>query len=161
METEQIVGIYKILEREKIIESVALWSCFFNYNGKDYLLQMSIDVVRMSASDNPEDLIALKEASNSYVAEYRKTDKLCNSPIRSKYLSQNCLDNYLFVEGICKNMRITQILTKIAFCGLRLSVDSMNVLNETLIKNKVLKELTFNYCLLDLSLIEALMPCLC
>jgi len=33
MEPEQIVGIYRILEKEDTIESVALWSCFFNYNG--------------------------------------------------------------------------------------------------------------------------------
>ena len=88
-------------------------------------------------------------------------DRLCNSPVRSKYLSLNYLDNYLFVEGICKNLKISTSLMSVAFCGLRLSLDSIRVLNETILKNKVLKELTFNYCILDLSLIEAMMPSLC
>lgn len=51
--------------------------------------------------------MSLKEASNTYYNEHKKTDKLCNSPVRSKYLSQNYLDNYLMVEGICKNLKIS------------------------------------------------------
>jgi hypothetical protein len=35
METEQIVGIYRILEKERTITEVALWSCFFDYKSKD------------------------------------------------------------------------------------------------------------------------------
>ena len=34
MEVEQLVGIYKFLERYRQVKSVALWSCFFNYNGE-------------------------------------------------------------------------------------------------------------------------------
>jgi hypothetical protein len=49
----------------------------------------------------------LKEASETYADEFRKKDKLCNSPIRSKFLSQNNLENYMIVEGICKNMQIS------------------------------------------------------
>ena len=103
----------------------------------------------------------LKEASNNFGEQFRKTDKLCNSPTRSKYLSQNNLDNYLIIEGISKNLNITATLQKLAFCGVRLSLDSMKVLNEAILYNKVLKELVFNYCLLDLSQIEAIMPALC
>ena len=88
-------------------------------------------------------------------------DKFCNSPVRSKYLSLNYMENYLFVEGICKNLKISPALTKVAFCGLRLSVDSMSVLSETIRKNHYLKELSFNFCLLDTTLLEALMPGLC
>eukprot|EP00347_Sterkiella_histriomuscorum_P018447 403345477 len=151
MEPEQIVGIYRVLEKEKVIESVALWSCFFNYN----------DVVKMQLSDFYDDSLSLKEASNVFAAENRKIDKLCNSPVRSKYLSQNYLDNYLMVEGICKNIKISSQLTSVAFCGLRLSLDSMHVISESLIKNKYLKDLTFNFCLLDNSMLEAIMPALC
>ena len=120
-----------------------------------------IDVIRMQNSELYEDSMILKEASNQFAIENWRMDKQCNSPVRSKYLSQNYLDNYLFVEGICKNLRITNSLRKVAFCGLRLSVDSMRVLNNSVMKNKVLKELCFNYCLLDLSVIEAIMPGLC
>ncbi len=35
------------------------------------------------------------------------------------------------------------------------------MLNATIMDNKVLQEITFNYCLLDASLIESIMPCLC
>lgn len=34
METEEIVGLYKILEREPDITEVCLWSCFFSYPSK-------------------------------------------------------------------------------------------------------------------------------
>ncbi|CDW75504.1 UNKNOWN [Stylonychia lemnae] len=151
MEPEQIVGIYKILEKEQSIESSALWSCFFNYN----------EVIRLSQSEVFDESQALKDASNQYSTENRRIDKLCNSPVRSKYLSQNYLDNYLFVEGICKNLKFSQKLSKIAFCGLRLSIDSMRILSESIIKNKVLKEVVFNFCLLDIPMIEAIMPALC
>lgn len=49
----------------------------------------------------------LKEASNTFVAQYKKTDRLFNSPVRSKFLSQNYLDNYVLIESICKNLNIT------------------------------------------------------
>lgn len=112
-------------------------------------------------SESVEDSIALREASQKYYDDHKKTDKFCNSPVRSKFLSQNYLDNYLFVEAICKNLQFTQVLAKIVFCGLRLSLDSMQILNETLLKNRVVKELHFNFCLLDAHLLEAIMPCLC
>jgi hypothetical protein len=67
----------------------------------------------------------------------------------------------MFIEGICKNLNISYGLQKLAFCGIRLSVDSMKLLNETIIKNKVLKELIINYCLLDITMLEAIMPALC
>ena len=105
--------------------------------------------------------MTLKEASNQFALDNKRMDRLCNSPVRSKYLSLNYLDNYLFVEGICKNLKITTQLKSIAFCGLRLSLDSIRILNETILKNKILKELTLNYCILDLSSIEAMMPALC
>ena len=94
--------------------------------------------------------MTLKEASNTFAEEFRKRDNLCNSPLRSKFLSQNVLDNYLFVEGICKNLRITNTLHSLSFCGMRLSYDSLKILNEALLNNKTLKEFTLNYCLLDL-----------
>ena len=112
-------------------------------------------------SELMEDALTLKDASTSFAVEFRKRDKLCNSPVRSKFLSQNYLDNYIMVEGICKNLAISDRLRHVAFCGIRMSVDSMRVLNETLIVNNLLKKITFNYCLLDLSLIEAIMPGLC
>jgi len=115
----------------------------------------------MLASELMEDSMVLKEASNNFAEQFKKSDKLCNSPVRSKFLSQNYLENYLFVEGICKNLRITMHLRKIAFCGIRLSLDSMRIISESVLTNKVIKDLSFNYCLLDLSLIEALMPCFC
>jgi hypothetical protein len=59
------------------------------------------------SSELYDDSITLKEAANSYTSECMRKDKLCNSPVRSKYLSQNYLENYLFIEGICKNLRIT------------------------------------------------------
>ena len=65
------------------------------------------------------------------------------------------------VEAICKNMKISNNLTEIAFCGLRLSVDSMSVISETIMRNKCLKELTFNFCLIDSAQLESLMPGLC
>ena len=105
--------------------------------------------------------MTLKESSDNFVAECKRIDRLLNSPVRSKYLSQNYLENYLFVEGICKNLWITQYLTKVTFCGIRLSLESMSILSETLIKNRVLKDLTFNFCLLDCAMLEALMPALC
>jgi len=37
----------------------------------------------------------------------------------------------------------------------------MKILSETIIKHKFIKELVFNFCLLDIPLIEALMPALC
>lgn len=120
-----------------------------------------LDVSRMIKSHNYEDSMALKESMQLYADENRKTDKNCNSPVRSKYLSQNYLDNYLFVEAICKNLLISKALTKITFCGLRLSLDSMCVLNDTILKNKVLKEVTFNFCLLDGTMLEAIMPSFC
>ncbi len=115
----------------------------------------------MLKSTNYEDSMALKDSMQLYADENRKTDKNCNSPVRSKYLSQNYLDNYLFVEAICKNMLFSKSLIKITFCGLRLSLDSMCVMNETLMKNKFVKELTFNFCLLDAVMLEAIMPSLC
>ena len=115
----------------------------------------------MVNSELYEDSMTLKEASNQFAIDNKRMDRLCNSPVRSKYLSQNYLDNYLFVEGICKNLNISRSLTQIAFCGLRLSLDSMKVLNETIIKSKFLKELTLNFCLLDNQLLEPLMPGLC
>ena len=124
-------------------------------------LSIPIDVERLLQSDVMEDAFTLKDASISFAAEFRKRDKLCNSPVRSKFLSQNYLDNYIMIEGVCKNMRITDKLKHIAFCGIRLSVDSMRVLSESFLTNTVLKKITFNYCLLDLSLIEAIMPGLC
>lgn len=108
METEQIVGIYRILEKEKTIESVALWSCFFDYKGKTMnLTYLPLDVTRLLNSDLVEDSMLLKEAVVNFSEDNRKTDKFCNSPVRSKYLSQNYLDNYLFVEGSCKNLAIS------------------------------------------------------
>ena len=89
----------------------------------------------MMKSDQNEDSMALKESSQMFAESNRKTDKYCNSPVRSKFLSQNYLDNYLFVEAICKNILISKVLLKLTFCGLRLSLDSMSVLNETLVKN--------------------------
>jgi hypothetical protein len=105
--------------------------------------------------------MTLKEASNQFTMENRRMDRLCNSPVRSKYLSLNYMDNYLFVEGICKNLTITRKLRSVAFCGLRLSADSMKILNETIMKNNVLKELTFNFCLIDNGLLEVIMPSFC
>jgi hypothetical protein len=125
------------------------------------LYLIPIDVFRMQNSEIAEDSMILKEASESFILAYRKTDKNCNSPIRSKYLSQNYLDNYLLVEGICKNMRVNPNLTSLVLCGIRLSMESMNILSETFIKSRTIKEFTLNFCLLDISLIEALMPGLC
>jgi hypothetical protein len=115
----------------------------------------------MHNSESIEDSLILKEASESFIVAYRKTDKYCNSPIRSKYLSQNYLDNYLLIEGICKNMRLNPNLSSLVLCGIRLSMESMNILSETLIKCRSIKEFTMNFCLLDISLVEALMPGLC
>ena len=83
----------------------------------------------MSTSDIMEDDMVLKEASNQFVKEFKKTDKYYNSPVRSKYLSQNFLENYLFVEGICKNLFISNDLRSVVFCGIKLSPDSMKLLN--------------------------------
>lgn len=54
--------------------------------------------------------MTLKQASENYADEFRRRDKLLNSPVRSKFLSQNYLENYLLVEGICKNLKITDNL---------------------------------------------------
>ena len=67
----------------------------------------------------------------------------------------------MFIEGICKNLNISYGLQKLSFCGIRLSMDSMKLLNETIIKNKILKELVINYCLLDIGMLESIMPALC
>lgn len=112
-------------------------------------------------SELAEDATALKEAAQRYYDEHKKTDKFCNSPVRSKFLSQNYLDNYLLVEALCKNLKFSLALTRIVFCGLRLSLDAMQVLNEALLKNRVVKDLALNFCLLDAPLLEALMPCFC
>lgn len=69
-----------------------------------------IDVERLMKSELMEDAFTLKDASSSFALEFRKRDKLCNSPVRSKFLSQNYLDNYLIIEGICKNMRVSEKL---------------------------------------------------
>jgi hypothetical protein len=163
MDTEQIVGVYKIFELVKEIQSIAIWSCYFNFNGRRILpsFTFGLDVLRMQNSETIEDSHVLKEASDSFIVAYRKTDKYCNSPIRSKYLSQNYLDNYLLVEGVCKNMIVNANLTTLIFCGIRLSMESMNILSETFTKSRTLKEFTLNFCLLDISLLEALMPGLC
>lgn len=45
----------------------------------------------------------------------------------------------MIIEAICKNATLTKSLSQIAFCGIRLSVESMNILNTALIKNKTIK----------------------
>jgi hypothetical protein len=74
-------------------------------------IYFSKDVVKLVNSDMYEDSMTLKEASNQFSIDNKRMDRLCNSPVRSKYLSQNYFDNYLFVEGICKNLNISQSLT--------------------------------------------------
>ena len=68
---------------------------------------LNTDVKKLFVSEIEEDSYVLKEASNNYAEEFRKKDKLCNSPVRSKFLSQNYIENYLVIEGICKNMNIS------------------------------------------------------
>mmetsp|Transcript_289 Transcript_289/g.314 ORF Transcript_289/g.314 Transcript_289/m.314 type:complete len:355 (+) Transcript_289:281-1345(+) len=151
MESEQIMGVYKFLEIAPSIYHIALWSCFFNY--KEMQKKMSSELM--------EDSMVLKQAANTFVEQFTRQDKSFNSPIRSKYLSQNYLENYLFIEATCKNMRVTQTLRSITFCGIRLSMDSMKILNESLLPNKLVRSVSFNFCLLDLPLLEAIMPAFC
>ena len=57
-----------------------------------------------------EDSMTLKQASETYAEEFKRRDKLMNSPVRSKFLSQNYLDNFLMMEGVCKNLKVTDSL---------------------------------------------------
>lgn len=34
MEEDQIIAVYKVLEKSNSLKGVALWSCFFNFRGK-------------------------------------------------------------------------------------------------------------------------------
>lgn len=83
------------------------------------------------------------------------------SPLKSKYLSQNYYENYVLIEAISKNLKCTKTLKKLVFCNIRFSVESMQILNQALLKNKSLNEFTMNYCALDPMLIEAVLPSLC
>lgn len=150
--------------KRRYLSHLLLFGHAFSITKVNFIIKLNfhgLDVLKMRQSDLYEDSMTLKEASDNFVNECKRIDKGLNSPVRSKYLSQNYLENYLMVEGICRNLQISHALTQVSFCGLRLSLESMLALNETLLTNKLLKTLAFNYCLLDASHIEALMPALC
>lgn len=73
MEVEEIIGFYKILEQTGAIKHIRIWSCFFKYHGKlNKFIHFHIDVKNMMDSEELEDSLTLKEASTSFVQEFKK-----------------------------------------------------------------------------------------
>lgn len=70
-------------------------------------------------------------------------------------------DNFMLIEGIALHLKITNSLKSLTFCGVRLAKDALKLISHEITDNKIIKELGFNYCFLDSSYLEDLMPGLC
>lgn len=144
MKQEQLIGPYMLLQKNGDISQIVLFSCFFKHH----------DVVRLRLSDLKEDSMTLKEASNTFANEFRTRDENLNSPKQSQFLSMNPDDNYMLMEGICMNLKISEQLSSLTFCGVRLAKESIKLVGDAIKDNRVLKELGFNFCFLDHTYLE-------